>query len=102
MILSPVKSLFLHCGNLSLNFVGKVFFFLLKPFAHFVANESSYGNLFADLSGSLDDYLFDGLARIFDVFLIEKAVVFIESFDSSFNHFVDDLFGLALFESLRS
>lgn len=68
---------------------------------HLIRNGCSGGyRFFADLSNGFGNDLLNRLVRIFDEFLIEEAIFFVEFFDTADDHLFDDLFRFAFVQSL--
>src|SRR5699024_6825135 len=86
-----------HLGD----FLGKIVHSLLQALALLVADKANHFNLTAQLLGHGGDVLGNRLVGVLDKSLFQQAVFLIELADSSHDHLLGDVGGLALIDGLR-
>ena len=81
-------------------FGNKIIVPFFQAFTQFITRITADVDFFTDLSDGFRNDLLDRLVRIFDEFLIEEAVFFVEFFDTADNHLFDNLFRFTFVQGL--
>lgn len=81
-------------------FGNKIIVPFFQAFTQFITCITADVDFFTDFSNRFGNDLLDRLVRIFDEFLIEEAVFFVEFFDTADDHLFDDFFRFAFVQGL--